>query len=102
VYFDPPNARLSSTAGYTSSTAQGFTDVDQRRLQRVVIDLVERGCFVVLSNSTAPLITALYEDDAAARRTGLCAHRVPARRAINSDPTRRGAVEEYVITNVRG
>jgi DNA adenine methylase len=102
IYFDPPYAPLSSTASFTSYTAQGFTGVDQRRLQEVVIGLVQRGCFVLLSNSTAPLITALYEDDAAAKRAGLRAYRVPARRAINSDPTRRGMVEEYIITNVRG
>ena len=101
VYFDPPYAPLSSTASFTSYTAQGFSDADQRRLQRLVIDLVQRGCFVIVSNSTAPLITALYETDAAARRAGLRAYRVPARRAINSDASRRGTIDEYVITNVR-
>jgi site-specific DNA-adenine methylase len=63
--------------------------------------LVQRGCFVVLSNSTAPLITALYETDIAAKRAGLRAYRFPARRAINSNALRRGTIEEYVITNVR-
>jgi DNA adenine methylase len=101
VYFDPPYAPLSSTANFTSYTAQGFDDANQRRLQRIVIDLVQRGCFVVLSNSTAPLITALYETDIAAKRAGLRAYRVPARRAINSNASRRGTIEEYVITNVR-
>lgn len=102
VYFDPPYAPLSATASFTSYTAEGFTGVDQQRLQEVVISLVQRGCFVLLSNSTAPLITTLYEEDGAAKRAGLRAYRVPARRAINSDPTRRGVVEEYIITNVRG
>jgi len=101
VYFDPPYAPLSSTASFTSYTAQGFSDADQRRLQQVVIELVQRGCFVILSNSTAPLITALYETDPAAKRAGLRAYRVPARRAINSNASRRGTIDEYVITNVR-
>ena len=101
VYFDPPYAPLSSTASFTSYTAQGFVDADQRRLQQIVVDLVQRGCFVVVSNSTAPLITALYETDLAAKRAGLRAYRVPARRAINSDPSRRGTIDEYIITNVR-
>jgi hypothetical protein len=35
------------------------------------------------------------------RAAGLKARTVPARRAINSRPARRGAVREYVITNVR-
>jgi DNA adenine methylase len=101
VYLDPPYAPLSTTSNFTSYTAGGFTDDDQRQLQQVVIDLVRRGCFVVLSNSTAPLITALYETDPVAKRVGLRAYRAPARRAINSDPSRRGTVEEYIITNVR-
>lgn len=100
VYFDPPYAPLSDTSSFTSYTAQRFSNFDQQRLQKVVIDLARRGCFVVLSNSTAPAITELYEGDRAARQAGLCAHRVRARRLINSDASRRGAVEEYIITNV--
>ena len=66
----------------------------------MVIDLARRGCFVVLSNSTAPIITSLYEKDRAAQQAGLRAYRVPARRVINSNASSRGAVEEYIITNV--
>ena len=101
VYFDPPYAPLSNTASFTSYTAEGFGAADQRRLQRTIVDLVKRGCFVILSNSTAPLISELYETDLAARRAGLRAYRYPARRAINSDASRRGTVEEFVITNLR-
>jgi DNA adenine methylase len=100
VYIDPPYAPLSATASFTAYTASGFSDVDQRRLQQQIIRLSHRGCYVVLSNSTAPIITELYEHDAAATRAGLRAYRIPARRAINSDPSRRGPVDEYVITNV--
>ena len=66
-----------------------------------MIRLAKRRCHVVLSNSTAPEIRELYDDNAAARRAGIVAHRVPARRAINSNAARRGTIEEYVITNVR-
>ncbi len=100
VYFDPPYAPVSTTSSFTSYTAQGFTDADQRRLQAVVIDLARRGCFVMLSNSTAPLITELYETSSAAQDAGLRAHRVQARRAINSDASRRGQIAEYIISNV--
>jgi DNA adenine methylase len=100
VYFDPPYAPLSNTSSFTSYTAQRFSDFDQQRLQKVVVGLARRGCFVVLSNSTAPIITELYERDHTARRAGLRAHRVPARRLINSNASRRGLVEEYIITNV--
>jgi DNA adenine methylase len=91
---------LSSTSSFTAYTARGFSDADQERLQKVVVDLACRGCFVILSNSTAPIISELYEKDPAARRPGLRAHRVPARRAINSNASRRGTVEEYIISNV--
>ena len=100
VYLDPPYAPLSSTASFTSYTADRFEANDQRRLQEVVIRLAKRRCHVVLSNSTAPEIRDLYDDNAAARRAGIRAYRVPARRAINSNAARRGTIEEYVITNV--
>jgi DNA adenine methylase len=101
IYFDPPYAPLSTTASFTSYTAGGFSDDDQRRLQEIVLDLVGRGCSVVLSNSTAPIIADLYETNPQVRRAGLRVYRVPAKRAINSDPTARGDVMEFIITNVQ-
>jgi DNA adenine methylase len=101
VYLDPPYAPLTTTANFTSYTASRFSELDQRRLQQAVIQLSRRGCAVLLSNSTAPAVSALYESDAGAKAAGLRAYRVPARRAINSNAAGRGAVEEYVITNVR-
>lgn len=100
VYFDPPYAPLSATARFTSYTAGAFSDEDQRTLQEIVIGLARRGCFVIVSNSTAPSVCALYES-AEAREAGLDAYRIPARRAINSKATRRGTVDEFVISNVR-
>ena len=100
VYFDPPYAPLTRTALFTSYTATGFSSEDQERLQQVVIDLASRGCWVLLSNSTAPDITRLYARNREASAVGLRAHKVPARRAINSDPSKRGAVLEYLITNI--
>jgi hypothetical protein len=61
-----------------------------------------RGCHVLISNSTAPEIAALYETNADARAAGLQTHRVAARRAINSNVSRRGVVDEYLITNISG
>lgn len=100
VYLDPPYAPLSTTASFTSYTPDRFDANAQRRLQEVVIRLAKRRCHVVLSNSTAPEIAALYDGNAEAERAGIRAHKVPARRAINSNAARRGPIEEYVITNV--
>ena len=100
VYFDPPYAPLSRTADFTSYTSAGFDSGDQRALQQLVLDLSNRGVFVVLSNSTAQEIADLYRDNIAAHKAGLKTYTVPARRAINSKPTARGEVLEFVITNV--
>jgi DNA adenine methylase len=100
VYFDPPYAPLSRTASFTSYTGAGFSAEDQKRLQQLAIVLASRGCFVLLSNSTADEIAALYEHNACAWAAGLRAIRVPARRAINSNSSLRGPIDEYVITNV--
>lgn len=102
LYFDPPYAPLTPTASFTGYTAPRFDSEAQARLQSEVIALARRGCQILLSNSTAPEIARLYDENADARRAGLRALRVPARRAINSVASRRGAVEEYLISNISG
>ncbi len=100
VYIDPPYAPLTRTALFTSYTPGGFSLADQERLQRVVLQLAHRGCRVLLSNSTAPDIARLYDGNPEAVSAGLRAHKIPARRAINSVAARRGAVLEYLVTNI--
>ena len=100
VYFDPPYAPLTETAQFTSYTAAGFSTSDQERLQQVMVRLARKGCSVLLSNSTAPVITRLYDGNADAKAVGFRAYKIPARRMINSAPEKRGAVLEYLITNV--
>jgi len=101
VYLDPPYAPLSRTAQFTAYTAAGFNGEQQARLQQVVIDLAGRGVQVLLSNSIAPEIRHLYQNSEDVRSAGLKARKVRARRAINSRGSGRGAVQEYLITNVR-
>jgi DNA adenine methylase len=100
VYLDPPYAPVSRTAHFTAYTAGRFGADEQRALQRQVVDLATRGASVLLSNSVAPDIRRLYAEDVTARSAGLRATTVPARRAINSRASRRGAVREYLITNI--
>ena len=102
LYFDPPYAPLTPTANFTSYTALRFDSGDHVRLQQVVIALARRGCRVLISNSTADEIAALYKRDAGARAAGLRTVRIPARRAINSNAARRGVVDEFLITNING
>jgi DNA adenine methylase len=100
LYIDPPYAPLSPTANFTSYTTKRFDRHDQEALQQAIVSLARRGCQVLLSNSTAKEIAALYDANVEASGAGLRALRVPARRAINSNGARRGAVEEYLITNI--
>ena len=99
VYFDPPYAPLSQTARFTAYTAGSFQDRHHEALQRVVLALAARGCAVLISNSDAPIVRALYGSDEA-RAAGLRVHPIQARRAINSRAAGRGPITELVITNV--
>lgn len=99
VYFDPPYAPLSKTARFTRYTTEGFGPAEQQRLRDVTITLARRGCYVTLSNSTAPEIASLYDNDDV-KACGLRCYTIPARRAINSNAQRRGIIQEYIITNV--
>jgi DNA adenine methylase len=100
VYFDPPYAPLSATANFRGYTARGFAMGDQERLQQVLIALAHRGVHVLLSNSTAPDVTRLYERHDEVRAAGLRTWRCPARRAVNSRADRRGSVQELIVSNV--
>lgn len=100
VYLDPPYAPLSATAQFTSYTSEGFSTADQEQLQRTIIRLAHKGCWVLLSNSTAPEVAELYDGNRDAERAGLHAYQIPARRMINSNASRRGQVFEYLITNI--
>lgn len=101
LYFDPPYAPLSATASFTSYTATPFTSDDQVRLQRMAVALARRGCHVLMSNSTAREIVALYDRSTSARAAGLKTTRVRARRAVNSNASRRGPVDEFLISNLK-
>ncbi len=97
-YFDPPYAPLTMTSRFTAYTAGGFTGDDQRRLQALIVALACGGARIVVSNSTAPEVLALYTSSEA-RQAGLHVIEIPARRAINARASLRGPVRECVITN---
>jgi DNA adenine methylase len=100
VYLDPPYAPVSRTSYFTSYSTGRFGLEEQTMLQQAVIAMASRGAHVLLSNSVAPDIRMLYEESAAVRDAGFLARTVEARRAINSRATARGAVLEYLISNV--
>jgi DNA adenine methylase len=89
VYFDPPYHRVSSTANFTSYTAETFGRDDQIALADTARRLVARGCHVVISNSDTPFVRALY--------AGFSIDQVRCSRSINSVVSQRGDVDELVI-----
>jgi DNA adenine methylase len=90
VYFDPPYAPLSATSSFTSYTSSGFGPHEQRRLRDVALELKSRGVSILLSNSSAPDVRALYEDD-------FDIIKVSATRLVNSKASGRGTITELVI-----
>lgn len=96
IYFDPPYHPISKTATFTSYTANGFTEKDQIELRDVFVELSNRGCFVMLSNSDAPFINKIYSE---IKNSGVRINKVEAGRAINSKGSGRGKITEVLITN---
>lgn len=89
VYFDPPYD--SDTNTFNSYTEEGFGKDSQRRLAKVFRELDEKGVYVMLSNHNTTLINELYKD--------YNIHVIEAKRNINSNGSKRGKVEEVIITN---
>ena len=95
IYFDPPYYPVSKTANFTSYTAEGFLEKEQKELRDVFVALHERGCYVMLSNSDTPFINELYSSAS----KDVTIHKVFAGRAINAKSDARGKISEVVITN---
>lgn len=93
VYFDPPYAPVSKTASFTGFTRESFGEGEQRALHLLASRLIERGVFVMLSNSDAPLVRELYANPALWNVREV---RVP--RSVNRDGAKRGKVTELLIS----
>lgn len=90
LYFDPPYDPVTTTANFTSYTANAFGPDEQRALADTARELVARGCYVMLSNSDTPFMRSIYK--------GFRVERVKCARAINSNAAKRGEVDELIIT----
>jgi DNA adenine methylase len=91
IYFDPPYDPVSNTASFTGYDMNGFDRNQQKRLKEVVDDLTNRGCQVMLSNSYTDFILDLYQEYKCVK--------VAAKRAINSNASKRGKVDEVIVMN---
>jgi DNA adenine methylase len=91
AYLDPPYAPLSDTANFMAYTVGGFGTQDQERLRDVAKKLIDRGVYVLLSNSDTPLVRKLYQ--------GFKIEEVRVPRRINSKGGKRGDVGELLISS---
>ena len=90
IYFDPPYYPLKKES-FTTYTKDNFLEREQERLAELFKELDKKGCKVMLSNSDSDFIKNLYK--------GYNIHFVRATRMINCDATKRGAINEVVVTN---
>ncbi len=91
VYLDPPYDPVSDTSSFTGYSKGGFNRDDQIRLRECCDDLNARGLKFMLSNSATDFIKEQYS----AYHVTI----VQAKRAVNSDSTKRGEVDEVVVRN---
>lgn len=91
VYLDPPYDPVSDTARFTGYNKGGFDRSEQLRLKRCCDELTQRGVKFMLSNSATEFIKELYQEYDITI--------VKAKRAINADASKRGAIEEVLVRN---
>lgn len=91
VYFDPPYYPLDNKKSFTTYTKEQFLEKEQEQLAKAFNELDKRGCKVMLSNSDTELIKGLYKE----HKINI----VKATRMINCDATKRGKINEVVVTN---
>lgn len=91
VYLDPPYHPISEGSSFTGYVQGGWNEGEQLRLRDVCNRLSERGIKFLLSNSASDFIREIYSD--------YNIHIVQAKRSVNSNPSRRGQVDEFLIRN---
>ena len=91
VYLDPPYDPISDTSNFTGYSKNGFDKDEQIRLRECCDELEHRGIKFMLSNSATNFIQEQYNNYNITI--------VQAKRAINSNSSRRGDVDEVIVRN---
>jgi DNA adenine methylase len=91
VYFDPPYYPLSATSDFTAYSQTAFTTTNQETLRDIFAILAQRGVKTMLSNSDCPFIRNLYK--------GYTIKNITAARVINSNPDKRGKIQEVLVVS---
>lgn len=91
VYLDPPYMPISSSSSFTGYTAAGFGVLEQKELKRQCDLLNKKGIKFLLSNSCCDFVEDLYKY--------YHVERVSAKRTINAQGDKRGAIDEVLVRN---
>jgi DNA adenine methylase len=98
VYFDPPYRPLNETSSFTQYSKNGFNDSEQERLASFFEQCNRKHAKLMLSNSDPKNVDP--NDDFFDILYGKYhITRVPAKRMINCDGTKRGEIREIIVTN---
>lgn len=98
VYFDPPYRPLTPSSSFTSYTETGFDDASQIELANYFIELHHNGAKILLSNSD-PKNTDETDDFFDRIFNKFNIERISATRMINSKASRRGSINEILVSN---
>ena len=91
VYLDPPYDPISSTANFVGYTGSDFGKKEQQDVYDLCVHLDSKNVKFMLSNSSTEFIHTLY------RKFNI--RLVSMNRLLNVDASKRGAVNEVLITN---
>ena len=89
VYFDPPYTTRHSRNGFLKYNRNLFTWEDQERLGRMAVELVERGCYVLVNNASYEPILSLYK--------GFRYKEIFRNSVLAANPKYRQITSEYLI-----
>lgn len=98
VYFDPPYRPLNITSSFTQYSKNGFNDSEQRRLAQFFEKCDRKDAKIMLSNSD-PKNVDPNDEFFDILYSNYNINRVPAKRMINCDGTKRGEIREIIVTN---
>ncbi|MCM1310050.1 MAG: DNA adenine methylase [Bacteroides sp.] len=97
-YLDPPYRPLDTTSNFNSYVKTPFDDNEQIRLRDFFVELTQKGCKAMLSNSDGKgrnpqndFLDNLYKD--------FYIERISAKRQINANGAKRGEISELLIRN---
>ena len=97
IYLDPPYRPLNATASFTSYSRDNFTEQDQVRLAKFCVRIASMDAKFLLSNSD-PKNEDPADDFFEQSYRDFNIERVKAIRAINCKGSRRGEINELLIT----